>query len=88
MKKTVYIDTSVVGGKFDIEFEFWTNLFFKSVEAGEFKIVISNILKIKKDFDAVNMMRKIRDKIDRETAGMTFEQLKKYYEKKAKKNQN
>ena len=40
---------------------------------------------IKKDFDAVNMMRKIRDKIDRETAGMTFEQLKKYYEKKAKK---
>ena len=45
MKKTVYIDTSVVGGKFDIEFEFWTNLFFKSVEAGEFKVVISNILK-------------------------------------------
>ena len=45
MIKTVYIDTSVVGGKFDIEFEFWTNLFFKSVEAGEFKIVISNILK-------------------------------------------
>ena len=42
---------------------------------------------IKKDFDAVNMMRKIRDKIDRETTGMTFEQLKKYYEKKAKKSE-
>ena len=42
---------------------------------------------IKKDFDAVNMMRKIRDKIDRETAGMTFEQLKEYYEKKAKKSE-
>ena len=41
---------------------------------------------IKKDFDAVSMMRKIRDKIDRETTGMTFEQLKKNYEKKAKKS--
>lgn len=32
-----------------------------------------------KKFDAVKMMREIRDKIDKETEGMTFEQLKEYY---------
>lgn len=39
-----------------------------------------------KKFDAVKMMREIRDKIDNETEGMTFEQLKKYYKKSAEKN--
>ncbi len=31
-----------------------------------------------KSFDAVKMMRQIRDKITAETQDMTFEQLKKY----------
>ncbi len=31
-----------------------------------------------KEFDAVKMMREIRDKISRDTQGMTFEQLKDY----------
>lgn len=44
MTKTVYIDTSVVGGYFDEEFEFWTQLFFEAVEQGHFKIVISELL--------------------------------------------
>ncbi|MEQ8336158.1 MAG: hypothetical protein RIA62_02355 [Cyclobacteriaceae bacterium] len=39
-----------------------------------------------KKFDAVKMMREIRNKIDHETEGMTFEQLKNYYEKSAKEN--
>jgi len=42
--KNVYIDTSVVGGFFDEEFEFWTKLFFDSVRKGEFKIVVSELL--------------------------------------------
>jgi hypothetical protein len=41
MIKTVYIDTSVIGGNFDEEFKFWTELFFKEVKAGRFQIVIS-----------------------------------------------
>lgn len=41
-----------------------------------------------KKFDAVKMMRDIRDKIDKETEGMTFEELKKYYEQSAKENRN
>ncbi len=33
-----------------------------------------------KTFDAVKMMREIRDKISMETSTMTFEELKKYIE--------
>ena len=44
MVKKVYIDTSVVGGYFDEEFEFWTKIFFESVKENEFQIVISELL--------------------------------------------
>ena len=44
MAKRVYIDTSVVGGYFDEEFEFWTKIFFDSVRQGDFLIVISELL--------------------------------------------
>ena len=44
MKPIVYIDTSVVGGAFDEEFELWTNLLFKAVRNGEFRIAVSSIL--------------------------------------------
>jgi len=37
-----------------------------------------------KTFDAVKMMREIRDKISAETQNMTFEQLKKYIADKIK----
>jgi len=36
--------------------------------------------KTEKSFDAVKMMRDIRDKISEETQNMTFEELKKYIE--------
>ena len=38
--------------------------------------------KKEKDFDAVKMMRDIRDKISAETQDMTFEELKTYINKK------
>lgn len=44
MVRKVYIDTSVVGGYFDEEFELWTKLFFKSVENGRFMLAVSEIL--------------------------------------------
>jgi len=44
MIKLVYIDTSVVGGVFDQEFELWTNIFFNQVKKGEFKIAVSELL--------------------------------------------
>lgn len=44
MIKVVYIDTSVVGGVFDKEFELWTNIFFDQVKRGEFKVAVSELL--------------------------------------------
>ncbi len=38
-----------------------------------------------KKFDAVKMMRDIRNKIDKDIAGMTFEQEKEYFKQGAKK---
>ena len=44
MIQRVYIDTSVIGGYFDEEFELYTKLFFEKVVAGKFKIILSDIL--------------------------------------------
>jgi len=44
MIQRVYIDTSVIGGYFDEEFDFYTRLFFEKVEQGVFKIIVSDIL--------------------------------------------
>lgn len=38
-----------------------------------------------KKFDAVKMMRDIRNKIDKDIQGMTFEQEKEYFKKGAEK---
>ena len=43
MKQRIYIDTSVIGGCFDDEFELWSNQFFKEVREGYFIILISDI---------------------------------------------
>lgn len=41
--KTIYVDTSVFGGKFDSEFELWTDLFFKKVFQSEIKLIFSDV---------------------------------------------
>ena len=43
MIQRIYIDTSVIGGLFDIEFSDDTKPFFDRVEKGEIKIVYSEI---------------------------------------------
>lgn len=42
--------------------------------------------KKEKTFDAVKMMREIRDKISAETQNMSFEELKQYIETRIKKS--
>lgn len=42
--------------------------------------------KHEKIFDAVKMMREIRDKISAETQNMTFEELKKYIDSRIKES--
>ena len=43
-KQRIYIDTSVIGGYFDKEFEFYTKLFFRRVIEGNLKVILSDIL--------------------------------------------
>ena len=48
MKKStkIYVDTSVIGGCFDPEFEKWSNSLFKDFEIGLFVPVISEIVAV------------------------------------------
>jgi hypothetical protein len=39
----IYVDTSVIGGCFDLEFSIWSNGLMKDFESGNFKPVISEI---------------------------------------------
>ena len=43
-------------------------------------------IKKEKTFDALKMMREIRERISRETEKMTFSELKEYIEKRLKKS--
>jgi len=45
-KDRIYIDTSIVGGYFDVEFEFETKLLFKRLEKKEVIFVISDLMEI------------------------------------------
>lgn len=40
-KQTIYLDTSVIGGCFDIEFQKWSNKLFADIKSGFFIPVIS-----------------------------------------------
>ncbi|MDZ7608475.1 MAG: hypothetical protein U5K79_23460 [Cyclobacteriaceae bacterium] len=44
MIQRVYIDTSVVGGMYDIEFDLFTKVFFDKVFRGEMTLIISDLL--------------------------------------------
>ena len=44
MVQRVYVDTSVIGGYFDEDLEFYTKLFFEKVDSGRYKILLSDIL--------------------------------------------
>jgi len=43
MIQRVYIDTSVIGGCFDVEFEEWSNRLFKDFKTGKRIAVVSDI---------------------------------------------
>lgn len=49
---------------------------------------MSKIIKKEKPFDAVKMMRDIRDKISNETQNMTFEELKAYIKQQLTDNKS
>lgn len=61
MKQRYYIDTSVVGGYFDKEFEKTTKMFFKRFEDDEIIIVVSDLL----DFDLLNAPKLVKELLEK-----------------------
>ena len=57
MRPRIYIDTSVVGGYFDEEFQETTELFFQQFQRGEFIFVVSDLL----DLELLNAPPRVRD---------------------------
>ena len=57
MKPRIYIDTSVVGGYFDVEFKVATRELFKRFENNEIKFVVSNLL----DLELIGAPLKVRE---------------------------
>lgn len=55
--KTIYVDTSVFGGKFDEEFGYWTNRFFENVFSSDIKLIFSEIAKD----ELIGAPKKVRD---------------------------
>ena len=43
-KQRIYLDTSVFGGYYDVEFDEWTKPLFERINNGEFIILLSTIL--------------------------------------------
>jgi len=63
MKKRVYIDTSVVGGYFDDEFNDGTIPFFELVNNGEVTIIVSDLLEAEL-LGAPDFVKKLLNNID------------------------
>lgn len=57
MKQRIYIDTSVVGGYFDKEFDEATVRFFERLEKSEIIFVISDLL----DLELINAPTNVRE---------------------------
>ncbi|MGB4848451.1 MAG: hypothetical protein WBP41_11065, partial [Saprospiraceae bacterium] len=71
----IYVDTSVFGGCFDPEFEFWSNRLIALFKIGKHNAVIEILQmknKRKKIFDTVLMTREIRDTMYRQKTDPNF----------------
>jgi len=58
--KTIYVDTSVFCGKFDSEFELWTDLFFNKVFDSNMKLLYFDVA----EEELINSPQKVKDFVD------------------------
>jgi len=72
IKQRIYIDTSVIGGYYDVEFNRYSFTF------RVFKNMITTVKKEKK-FDTVAFFRAVKEKMAKATEGMTLEEERKYW---------
>ncbi len=59
--KTIYIDTSVFGGQFDQEFQYWTRRFFDKIFESNLQLIISDVA----EDELAGSPEKIRDFVKR-----------------------
>mgnify|MGYP000601477098 CR=1 FL=1 len=64
-KQRIYLDTSVFGGYYDVEFEEFTKPLFERINNGEFTIIFSTMLETELEF-APEKVRKIVRSIESE----------------------
>jgi len=64
-KQRIYLDTSVFGGYYDVEFEEFTKPLFERINNGEFTIIFSTMLETELEF-APEKVRKIVRNIESE----------------------
>jgi predicted nucleic acid-binding protein len=78
MQSRIYIDTSIIGGYFDKEFEVATQLLFKRLENDEIKFVISDLL----DLELIYAPARVRELLSKypddkfERIGLTEEAIR------------
>ena len=65
MKPRIYIDTSVIGGCFDKEFEVWSNKLIEEINQGNFHAVISEVSEFELKY-APHYVREILTEIPKE----------------------
>jgi hypothetical protein len=53
----IYIDTSVFGGYFEPEFEFWTKILFDQINRGAYKVLVSRLT----DIELENAPQKVKE---------------------------
>ena len=58
--KTIYVDTSVFGGKFDSEFKLWSELFFEKVFLSNIKLIYSEVA----EEELINAPQKIKNFVE------------------------
>jgi predicted nucleic acid-binding protein len=56
----LYIDTSVIGGYFDVEFEIETRKLFESILNNDFHMIYSSVT----EYELINAPKKVREFLD------------------------
>jgi len=71
VRQRIYIDTSVMGGYYDVDFETPTRKLFERIENKEFE---------ENDFDTVSFFRNVKEKIAVATNGMTLQERRNWFQ--------
>lgn len=73
-KQRIYIDTSVIGGCYDVEFQEWSNILFDEFIAGKKIAVVSDVV-IEELVEADDKIKKILDKIPSDYLEIVYRNL-------------